>query len=93
MSLILALIYPVAIQYRRGGAWLALTPFAVVAITLSAVVNHTEMALLFWEFPRKGENTLSVRLARLQLDTGWRGKIARPIARYTDYFDPTGKHV
>ena len=90
---LLAVLYPLAVQYERGGLWRILLPLYVGAGLCSAIANNTVAIVLLWDLPRKGEVTLSQRLERLVFDTGWRGKIARTIARYTNLFDPTGAHI
>lgn len=93
MSLLLALLYPLAIQYERGGWWRALAPVTLFALLVDVVANHTELALLTWDFPERGEWTFSQRLKRLNTDPDWRGKLSRAITVYLDYFDPDGWHI
>ncbi len=91
--LLLAALYPVAVQYERGGWWRLLFPLYAAAGLCSLVVNFTWFTLLLWELPRKGEATTSQRCERLVHRADWRGALARGIARYTNYFDPTGPHI
>lgn len=93
MSLLLALLYPLAIQYLRGGVWLVVLPITFIAFFIDVIANYTELALLTWDFPRKGEHTFSDRLVRLQYNLDWRGDIARKIIPILNYFDPTGRHI
>lgn len=93
MSILLALLYIPAVQYNRGGAWQLMLPVTVVTLVIDVIANYTELALITWDFPRKGEYTFSTRLARLQFDTGWRGRIAKLSIRYTNHFDHTGRHI
>lgn len=93
MSILLALLYPIAVQYERGGMWRLLAPVTCFALVIDVIANYTELALLTWDFPKKNEFTFSTRLKRLKFDYGWRGKLAQPIVAYLNYFDPTGKHV
>lgn len=93
MSLILALLYPLAIQYLRGGVWLVVLPITFIAFFIDVLANYTELALFTWDFPQKGEHTFSDRLVRLQYNLDWRGDIARKIIPILNYFDPTGKHI
>ncbi len=93
MSLILALLFPIAIQYERGGLWRLLAPITFVAVLLDIAANYTELALLTWDWPRKGEHLFSQRLKRLIHNTDWRGTLARSIAIPLDFFDPNGKHI
>lgn len=88
MSLLLALLYPIAIQYQRGGFWRIVTPITLVTVLIDIAANYTELALLTWDFPRKGEHTFSQRLGRLQHNTDWRGKIARPVVSYLNWVMP-----
>ena len=87
LPLVLALWFMAAIQYRRGGWWKVLTPLALRAAFLDIYLNYTTFTVLFWQLPRKGEYTLSKRCERLVRDSGWRGVVARLIARYTNKFD------
>lgn len=93
MSLLLALLFPIAIQYERGGWWRLLMPITFFAALLDVAANYTELALLTWDYPRPGERMFSKRLERLVFDAGWRGRLARAIAVPLDYFDPSGKHI
>lgn len=93
MSLILALLYPIAIQFERKGWWLLLAPVTFIALVIDVIANYTELALLTLDFPQSGEYTFSQRLKRLNLDEGWRGSFGRCITKYLDYFDPHGWHV
>lgn len=91
--LLLALLYPAAVQYERGGWWRVLLPLYFAAALLSVLVNFTWLSLLMRELPRKREITSSQRLERLVYLTGWRGQAARAIARFTNRFDPTPPHI
>ena len=93
MSLLLALLYPFAMLYKRGGWWQIVYVITLPAYVLDIIVNYTELALLTWDFPRKGEYTFSKRLQRLQYNTDFRGWIAHKIIPFLDYFDPEGKHI
>lgn len=93
MSLLLALLYPIAIQYERGGWWYLLAPVTLLALVIDVIANYTELALLTWDFPRRGEWTFSKRLRRLSLLPGWRSTAARWCIAYTDFFDPDGYHI
>jgi len=88
MTFLLAILYPIAVQAERGGWWLIVTPVTFVALILDVVANYTELALITWDFPTKGEWTFSTRLKRLQYYTGWRGKFARVAKDYCNFFDP-----
>lgn len=93
LSLALALMYPVAVQVERGGWWYLLLPLTMFALLIDVIANYTELALLTWDYPLKGEHTFSARLLRLKHDRGWRGFFARLIVTYLNYFAPNGRHV
>lgn len=93
LPLFVLLGYPIAIQYERNGAWRVLMPFTALVAVVDVWLNWTTFALLLWSAPRKKEYTFSEHLERLVFDAGWRGKIARVIARYTNKFDPTPPHI
>ena len=87
MFLLLALCYPLAIQYQvRNWRWLA--PFTLAVLLLDGLCNYTDLALLTWDFPRKGEYTFSQRLVRLQSGNQWQRFVARVTIPYLNFFDP-----
>lgn len=87
LPLILAARFTLAINYRRGGWWRVLTPLALRAAFLDVYLNYTTCTVLLWDWPQKGETTISKRCKRLVFDLGWRGVVAKTIARFTNYFD------
>jgi hypothetical protein len=87
LPLILALWFIVAIQYKKGGWWRLLTPLALRTGLLDVYLNYTTFSVYLGGRPQDGENTLSKRCKRLVFDPGWRGFIARLIARFTNRFD------
>lgn len=89
----LAIAYPVAIQYERGGWWHVLIPFTLSVAILDVYLNFTTFALYLRSWPRKKEVTFSQHLERLVFDPGWRGLIARAVARFTNWPDPTPPHI
>lgn len=93
MILLLALLYPIAIQYERGGWWNIVAPVTLVALVIDVFANHTELALAMWEWPKRGEWTFSTRLERLVREQGWRGDIARPVVSILNFIAPSGKHI
>lgn len=93
LPLLLAMAYPVVIQYERGGWWKLLMPFTLIAAIVDVWLNFTTFALLMWSSPGKKEITFSQHLERLVFDPGLRGKVARLIARFTNRFDPTPPHI
>lgn len=93
MTLLLALLYPIAIQYERGGVWLLVLPITIVALLIDIIANYTELAILTLDFPKAGEYTFSTRLERLQYSDGWRGIVCFKIARILDAIAPSGVHI
>lgn len=91
--LLLAVLYPIAVQYERGGRWRWLFVFYAAAGLLSTLVNFTWITLITRDLPRKREITTSQRCERLVYADGFSGVLARAIARYTNYFDPTPPHI
>lgn len=90
MTLLLALLYPIAVQYERGGWWRVVAPITALAMVIDVAANHTELSLALWERPRRGEWTFSTRLERLVLISGRRGNVARRIARALNWIAPPG---
>jgi len=88
MFIVLLLLYPVAIQYQRGGAWRLLYPVTALALALDIWANYTELTIIMWDAPRPLEYTFSERLERLIFDYGWRGNVARITAAYLNFFMP-----
>lgn len=86
MTLLLALLYPIAIQYQRGGYWRVLMPLTLLTALIDVWCNYTELALLTWDFPRKDERTFSQRCARLIHQTGWAGTVGRLTQWYCNAF-------
>jgi hypothetical protein len=86
VSLFLMILYPIAIQGLRGGLWRVLLPLTVVAWVVDVVANYTELALLTWDFPRKGEHTFSTRCERLITQQGWSGFVGRQTQLFCNFF-------
>lgn len=93
LPVLLALLYIPAIQYERGGWWKLMAVITLPVAILDVYLNWTTFSALLWSSPGRKEITFSQHLERLVLDKGWRGLIARPIARYTNVFDPTPPHI
>lgn len=93
LPLALFALYPLAIQYERGGWWRCLFLLYATAGLLSAYLNYTTFVVYLKDVPKKRENTFSQRCERLVRDPGWRGVIARLVARYTNYSDPKPPHI
>lgn len=86
MFIVLALFYPLAIQYQRGGYWRLLAPFTLLTAIIDVYCNYTELALLTWDYPRNNEITFSIRCARLIHQDGWVGKVGRFTQKYCNFF-------
>jgi len=93
ISLLLASLYPLAVQVERKGFWYILAPFTFIVLIIDVIANYTELALITLDFPKQGEYTFSTRLKRLQHDKGWRGYYAAYVILYLNFFAPNGKHV
>ena len=93
LPMLLAVVYPLAIQYERGGWWRLLLPLTAVAALVDVWLNWTTFSLYLWSAPAKREYTLSQHLERLVFAPAWRGYFARAVARYTNLFDPTPPHI
>jgi hypothetical protein len=92
VTLLLAFLYPLAIQSDRGIWWeIALTLALILPITLllDICANYTELALLTWDFPHQGEYTFSKRLERLQYTAPRYAKLASIL----NTISPSGKHI
>lgn len=94
---LLFLLYCVGVQYEREGlpkGWhVFFSFFAVVALLLDVVLNYTLFIVYTWDIPQAREYTFSDRLGRLERDTGWRGKLARPIVWVLNKIAPSGRHI
>lgn len=86
--------YGVVIQYKRGGLYRALVPFAVVVLVLNVLANFVELPLIFGR-PRRGEWTISRRVKRMINDPAEapaRRELARMVQVFLDACEPDGKH-
>lgn len=52
---LLWVLYVIGIQYQRGGWWRVCLVAALPAIVLNVVMNFTVLALITWDWPRKGD--------------------------------------
>lgn len=93
MTLLLWILYPIAIQFERRGWWYCVLPVTIFALIVDVIANYTELALLTWDFPRRNEWTFSQRLSRLRYNEDWRGTVARYLVRVLDAIAPSGKHI
>ena len=86
--------YGVVIQFKRGGLYRALIPFAAVVLVLNVLANYLELAIIFG-LPRRGEYTISRRVRRMQNDPAEvpsRRELARLVQTFLDACEPDGKH-
>lgn len=86
MTILLALLYPIAIQYQHGGWWSILKPLALITAIIDVIANYTELALITWDYPKEGERTFSQRCARLIHQNGWAGTVGKLTQRYCNFF-------
>jgi hypothetical protein len=93
IALLTLLLFPVAIQYERGGAWHVLFPLYFIVAVLDVIANYTEISLLCLAWPEAGKPTVSMRIPGILLQGGWRGALAYDVARYLNYFAPGHKHI
>lgn len=91
---LLAILYAVGIQFRRGGWWYLILPVTLVALVVDVIANYTTLALLTQDFPRKGEWTFSTRLKRLCAEAPLADRgLYREIVYKLNRIDPTGCHI
>lgn len=81
------------IQYKRGGWWNILAPFAVLVFILDVLANYTEITLFAAELPKAGEYSISKRLFRLQSQVGVIGDISRWVVGVLNAATPGGVHI
>ena len=93
LTLILWIFFPLFIQYKRGGWWSVLIPFAVVLFVIDVLANYTELIIMTWDRPRRGEYTFSNRLYRLQSKAGGMGEFYRWIVGMLNAATPGGLHI
>lgn len=87
-----AFLYPLAIQAKRKGPWLALWPLVALTMLLDVLANYTELAFIFG-WPREGEYTITRRIRRMHFDeVAARRDLAKLVQTYLDACEPDGKH-
>jgi hypothetical protein len=93
LSAVLLITYPLVIQYKRGGLWLALAPLTAVALLLDVVANYTEWAVALGR-PARGDYTISKRIKTMMQDHAHpaRVELARLVQIYLDACEPDGVH-
>lgn len=94
ITILLWILFPIGIQYERGGWWWLLFPFFTIpTYILDVLANYTELALVFWDYPKKGEYTFSKRLERLRKGEERKNKLASYIANILNDISPRGDHI
>lgn len=92
LTVITAITYPVVIQYKRGGLWQVLSPFAALVLLVDALASYTEWTLIFGP-PKKGDHTITHRIRSMHFDEAEsRRNLARLVQVYLDACEPDGKH-
>jgi hypothetical protein len=100
LPLILAILYPIAIQYERGGLWQIFYLVAVPAVIVDFFANFLVFSIVFYDKPfrysatlHRLEYTFSDRLERLVFELGWKRKVARFIAKTLNSIAPSKVHI
>ena len=93
ISLITLLLYPLAIQYERGGIFKLLLPLYIVTAILDTLANYTEISLLCLAWPQAYKPTISMRIPQLLIGGGWKSTTSYAAAVYLNYFSPTHNHI
>lgn len=98
--ILLAALYPIAIQYERGGWWQIFYIVAIPALIVDAIANWIPLSILLFELPFKysptlhrTEYTFSDRLERLVFEINWRGPVARFVAKTLNTIAPSKVHI
>lgn len=86
--------YAIGIQYQRESwpQWArnVCLVIAGIAVVIDVLAEWTVLSLYLWERPKEHEYTFSDRLERLVTETGWRSRIAWPIALLLNAIAPPG---
>lgn len=85
--------YAIGVQVERDGLWKLLAPVTFGGFLFDVFLQYTVANLWFWEINPKSEYTISLRIARLMTDRGWRGVVARWLARLLNRLAPSGRHI
>jgi hypothetical protein len=87
--------YAIGIQYERESLphWLRDVCLIVagIAVLIDVVAEWTVLSIYLLEWPKDREYTFSDRLERLVTETGWRSRVAWPIARLLNRISPPGR--
>lgn len=86
LSILLLVLYPVAIQYEVRQWRIKYLYWLTGLIDIAA--NYTELALLTADFPESGEYTFSTRLIRLRKGNWYNRLWARAVIPYLNFFQP-----
>ena len=93
LTAFVALLYPVVVQYRRGGLYKTLAPVAAFFLLLDVLANYTEWAFVFG-LPAKGDWTLTHRLRRMEREDPLpaRRAFARGVNTFLHACEYDGRH-
>lgn len=92
LTVLVALTYPVVIQYKRGGLWNILYPLAFIVLLLDIIASYTEWSIVFGA-PNKGDHTITQRISSMHEDVlPARRQLAHLIQVYLDACEPDGEH-
>jgi hypothetical protein len=86
------LLYAVAVQYERGGAWRALAPLAFSVLLASWMINQSLGRLIYGK-PTTWRETFSLHTQRMQSAAGIRGRIARLVKALLNFAAPREDHI
>lgn len=89
-----AILYPLAIQYKRKGWWSVLKPVALFTGLLDVAANYTDVALVFG-WPKPGQITITKRLKAMVNDFDEypsRRQFAGMVLIFLDACEPDGVH-
>lgn len=93
LSAICLVLYPIAIQYKRGGWYRLLTPLTLAVAALDILANYTEWWFAFGKPPEKAV-TISKRI-RWMIDNApheSQREFARMVQVFLDAFEQDGRH-
>lgn len=92
LTALVAVSYPLAVQYKRGGLWTLLAPFTAVVLLVDFLASFTEWSLVFGA-PKRGEYTITQRIESMHTDKlESRRNLAKLVQIYLDACEPDGKH-
>ena len=93
LTLTTALLYPIAIQFKRGGLWNCVLPVTAITAALDVAANYTEVAFVFG-FPEKGDYTITRRFRRMEESDPLpaRRDFAKMVNTFLHACEPDGEH-